>query len=95
MATPSQLLTHQLEPKNHQRINSYGWFPLWIGLGLLLAILLLVSSISTYVLVSRRLTVEQLRGDLASVVAMLDQQVQRGGVKNGDQFAALLQQAQD
>jgi hypothetical protein len=95
VATPLRRFTTWLGRKNGQRTDGYRWFQLWIAIGIVLAILLLVSSISTYVLVSRRLLVDHIRGDLASQVAMLDQQVQRGAVQHPAEFAAMLRQTQD
>src|SRR3979411_2559495 len=69
------------------------WFQLWIASGLALAVLLLVTSIHTYVIVSRRLMVDHLRSDLSSQVAMMDQQVRRSTVQNDSQLPAILQQA--
>ena len=69
------------------------WFQLWIASGLALAVLLLVTSIHTYVIVSRRLMVDHLRSDLSSQVAMMDQQVRRSAVQNDSQLPAILQQA--
>ena len=71
------------------------WFQLWIGAGLILALLLLVSSISTYVLVSRRMIVDQLRRDLAAQVAMMDQQLQQGSVQGSNQLLTVLQHTKD
>src|SRR5882762_9933017 len=69
------------------------WFQLWIASGILLAVLLLVTSIHTYVIVSRRLMVDHLRSDLSSQVAMMDQQARRIAVQNDSQLPAILQQA--
>jgi hypothetical protein len=88
-------LTKWLSEKHSRPTKIYRWFQIWIGLGLALAILLLVSSISTYVLVSRRMIVDHLRRDLASQVAMLDQQVQRGAIQNPAQFEGMLRQMQE
>jgi hypothetical protein len=69
------------------------WFQLWIASGLALAVLLLVTSIHTYVVVSRRLMVDHLRSDLSSQVAMIDQQSRRSAVQNDSELPAILQQA--
>lgn len=68
------------------------WFQLWIASGLVLAIILLVSSISTYN-VSRRLILDHLRGDLRSQAAMLEDQLQRAAVHSRDQLSEILQEA--
>src|SRR5260370_34078212 len=68
------------------------WLRLWIASGLVLAVLLLGSSISNYVIVSRRLIVDHLRRDLSSQVAMMDQQVRRSAVLNDSQLPAILEQ---
>lgn len=73
--------------------NSYRWFPVWIGIGLVLAILLLVSSISTYIMVSRRLLVEHVRGDLAAEMATLDRESRQSKVESTAQLAAMLKRA--
>lgn len=95
MQRPLRYFTKWLSEKHNRPAKIYGWFQLWIGLGLALAILLLVSSISTYVMVSRRMIVDHLRRDLASQVAMLDQQVRRGAIQNPAQLEAMLRQTQE
>ncbi len=91
----AKLFRQWIACKNKYQRFGYGWFQLWIGLGITLSILLLVTSISTYMLVSRRAIVEQLRNDLASQVGFLDQQVKRGEIRNLTQLAAVLQHLQD
>jgi hypothetical protein len=71
---------------------SVRWFQLWIGSGLVLALVLLVSSISTYT-VSRGLILDHLRGDLRSQAAMLEDQAQRASVHSRDQLSEILQGA--
>jgi hypothetical protein len=80
-----------LEP--NKQTDNPRWFQLWIASGLMLAVLLLVTSIHTYVIVSRRLMVDHLRSDLSSQVAMMDQQARRSAVQNDSQLSPILQQA--
>jgi hypothetical protein len=62
---------------------------------MILAIILLVSSISTYLAVSRELIVDQLRGDLASRVARIDEQIRSSSVQTRVQLSAILQRTFD
>src|SRR6185369_8198502 len=91
MAKALQHLRTRVKGTNGEGPIGYRWFPVWIGIGLLLAILLLVSSISTYVMVSRKLLVDHLRSDLSSQVAMMDREVRQGAIQNTGQLAAMLQ----
>lgn len=56
------------------------WVPLSVLLGLGLAILLLINSISTYRLVSQRLAVEQVRRDLSLRIATLENSLRNVGM---------------
>ncbi len=75
-----------------QNFSGERWFPLGIGLGVVLAIGLLANSVSTYVFVSQRVQVDQLRRDLADQVALLDADLQK--TANQTQLAAVLSRAQ-
>ena len=67
------------------------WFRIGIIAGAGLAVLLLANSVSNYVLVSRRVLVEQIRRDIAAQVAALDQQVQKAGLVNAQRLDGLLE----
>lgn len=69
------------------------WFTVWIGFGLSLAVLLLVNSVMNYVMVSKRIVVEQLRRDLAADVVAVDHQLQTARLRTPEQLAAMLDQA--
>lgn len=71
---------------------NYRWFRISILLGVGLAILLLVNSISNYLLVSRRVVVEQSRHDLARSVAGLDQQIQQSAPGRVPDLGLLVEQ---
>jgi hypothetical protein len=53
----------------------YGWVKLSLGLGALLAIVLLVNSVWNYVWISRRVVIEQLRHDMSRQAAVLEKQI--------------------
>ena len=55
--------------------NTYGWFKAGIGFGVLAGLTLLVNSVANYQRVSQIVMIDQLRQDLASQVAVLDQQI--------------------
>ena len=55
--------------------NTYGWFKAGIGLGVLAGLTLLVNSIANYQRVSQIVMMDHVRQDLASQVAVLDQQI--------------------
>ncbi len=93
MVKLSQNQARSLAPIKAAPTSGSRWFQLCIGVGVVVAVLLLVSSISTYVLVSRRLIVDQLRRDLAAQVAVMDQQLQHGPIESPDQLFTILQNA--
>lgn len=95
MASPLRNFISFMSRKSSRNAGGYRWFQVWIALGLVLAILLLASSISTYVLVSRRLVVDHLRSEMAAQVANLDREIQRGAVRDSAQLTALLHQFQE
>ncbi len=72
----------------------YRWFRLWVLLGVGLALLLLVNSISNYFFVSRRVLVDQLRRDLASQVAGLERQIQQAGARGIQNVSDLIEKVQ-
>ena len=72
--------------------TAYRWFPLWLLLGAALAAVLLVNSIWNYVMVSRRVVVDQVRRDLWLQVATVDRAIERGGFADSRRLDALLQQ---
>lgn len=88
MRKPFSLPTRLL----HSRRSPEAWFPLGIGLGVLLAVGILANSVSNYFLVSQRIQVDQLRRDIADQVAKLDADLQTSS--NFTQLPQLLQQAQ-
>ena len=75
-----------------QKFSRERWFPLGIGLGVVLAIGLLANSVSNYIFVSQRIQVDQLRRDLAEQVAQLDADLQR--TTSQTQLAVVLTRAQ-
>ncbi len=68
------------------------WFPLGIGLGVVLALGLLVNSVANYFLVSQRIQTDQLRRDLADQIARLDADLQ--ATPNHTHLAAALARAE-
>lgn len=75
------------------RSANHLWFHLAITSGFMLAIVLLISSVSTYLTVSRGLVLERLRGDLHSQASTLEQQARRDGIQTRTQLLQLLQQS--
>ena len=75
-----------------QKFSGERWFPLGIGLGVVLAIGLLANSVSNYIFVSQRIQVDQLRRDLAEQVAQLDADLQQ--TTSQTQLASVLTRAQ-
>ncbi len=82
----------QNHSKFAQKFSGERWFPLGIGLGVVLAIGLLANSVSNYVFVSQRIQVDQLRRDLAEQVAQLDADLQQ--TTSQTQLASVLTRAQ-
>jgi len=74
--------------------KGYPWFKIWLIFGTLLALLLLYTSISNYIFISRRISADHLRRDMNRQVAILEDQLRqsRGQV---DLPAALAQVLQD
>jgi sigma-B regulation protein RsbU (phosphoserine phosphatase) len=65
--------------------KGYPWFKIWLAFGTLLAFLLLYTSISNYVFISRRIAADQLRREMnRQVVAVEDQVRQSLGPVNLD-----------
>lgn len=75
-----------------QTFSGERWFPLGIGLGVVLAIGLLANSVSNYIFVSQRIQVDQLRRDLAEQVAQLDADLQQ--TTSQSQLASVLTRAE-
>ena len=71
--------------------TQYRWFLAWTGLGLTLAVLLLVNSVANYQFVSRRVLVDQVRRDLATQVATLDREINTRGPRTAGQISRLLE----
>jgi hypothetical protein len=66
------------------------WVRFWIGAGIALAVSLLVTSISTYLAVSRSVIVDQLRGDMHSEAALIEDRARQDGVQTSAQLLAVL-----
>lgn len=75
-----------------KRLSGEQWFPLGIGLGVLLAVGLLANSVTNYLFVSQRIQVDQIRRDLAEQVAQLDADLQ--ATTKQSQLASVLLRAQ-
>jgi hypothetical protein len=75
-----------------KQASGYRWFPISIAFGLGLVIPLLVNAISNYRFVSDRVQVDQLRQDTASMVTLLEQQVQINNVHSAVQLNSLLRE---
>jgi hypothetical protein len=73
----------------------FGWVQLWVCGGILLALALLLTSISTYLSVSRALIVEHLRGDLHSQAAAIEYQARRDSVQTSTELLMVLRQNVD
>ena len=73
--------------------KGYPWFKIWLAFGTLLAILLLYTSISNYVFISRRIAADQLRRDMNRQVAALEDQIRHtpGPVNLGSAMKATLE----
>ncbi len=93
MQEPFHYISKRQSAARSGRTGGYLWFHLSIASGVALAVVLLVSSISTYIAVSRGLIVEHLRGDLHSQEAMMEEQAQRNSVQTRDQLSQVLQHA--
>jgi hypothetical protein len=70
--------------------NAYRWFRLWIFVGAALALLLLVNSVSNYLVISRRISVDMLRRDLATHAVGLDQSIRAASIQGPANLRALL-----
>jgi serine phosphatase RsbU (regulator of sigma subunit) len=75
-----------------KKAASEQWFPLGIGLGVVLAVGLLANSVANYVFLSQRVQVDQLRRDVAEQVARLDADLQ--STPNQSHLPAVLGRAQ-
>jgi hypothetical protein len=71
------------------KTTRYRWFKIWIGLGAALAVLLLVNSVVNYVLVSRRLVIEQLRRDLSKYAREMERQIRQMPAGDRAQLASI------
>lgn len=60
-------------------VRRFRWFRVWLGLGALLAVLLVVNSVINYVFVSRRMVVDSLRRDMSRQIALLEKEVRDAG----------------
>lgn len=65
-----------------RKATGYRWFPLWLVLGVGLAVVLLVNSVWNYVSISHRIVVDQVRKDMWLQVAGIDRTMQRGGFRD-------------
>src|SRR6266853_3942127 len=75
-----------------KKATGYRWFPLWLVLGVGLAIVLLVNSVWNYVSISHRIVVDQVRKDLWRHAASIERTMQRGGIRDARTLDALLEQ---
>lgn len=66
------------------------WAQLWIGVGIALAVSLLVTSISTYFAVSRSVVTEHLRSDVHSEAAIIEDRARQQGVQTNSQLLTVL-----
>ena len=71
------------------------WLQLWICIGLALAVALWVTSISTYLAVSRSVIMAHLRGDLHSRAALIEDRTRQTSVQTKAQLLAVLEQSLD
>ncbi len=65
--------------ENGRKRGGYRWFKFGIAAGGALALTLLVSSVSTYSFVSKRIVIEQTRRDIGKIVGELDRQMRESG----------------
>ena len=72
------------------RSKGYFWFRFGIISGVCIAILLLTNSVSTYLSVLRRISVENLRRDVAERVSNLDRQLRPGSLASSGHLDTLL-----
>jgi hypothetical protein len=70
----------------------FRWLQLWLCGGVLLALALLITSISTYLTVSRAIILEYLRTDLHSQASEIENQARQDSIQTGEQLAAMLNQ---
>src|SRR5437867_831784 len=75
-----------------QKVSGYRWFPLWLALGVGLAVVLLVNSVWNYVSVSHRIVVDQVRKDLWLQAAGIDRTIERGALRDARMLNPLLEQ---
>lgn len=75
--------------------NTYGWFKAGIGLGVVAGVTLLVNSWNNYQRVSQIVMLEHLRQDIASQVAVLDQQIRTQPDATGRLVTAMQQNGHD
>lgn len=89
--------SHNQRParKAEQHAARFRWLQLWICGGVLLAIALLVTSISTYFAVSRAVIRDYLRTDLHSQASQIENRARQDSVQTGEQLAAMLSQVLD
>ncbi len=70
----------------------YRWLKVSLVLGGLLALLLLVNSVVSYVFISRRIVVEQLRREMGKHVVALERQFRQAPLKDNAHLAVLIEE---
>lgn len=73
----------------------FRWVKLWICIGIALGVTLMVTSISTYLAVSRSVIVDNLRADVHSQAARIEDSTRQDDVQTSKQLLAVLQQSID
>lgn len=71
------------------------WFKIALALGIALGVLLLVQSISNYVLVSRRLMIDQMRRDAIRYVSYVERTVRQSRVQEPEKLAEILDELRE
>jgi hypothetical protein len=90
----SRVLSPQAPTKEAgKNLACFRWIQLWICGGIVLAMVLLVSSISTYRAVSRALILDHLRRELRSEAAQLEEQAREGSVQTNRELELIIKKA--
>lgn len=71
-------------------VKRFRWFRVWLGLGALLAVLLLANSVINYVFISRGMVVDSLRRDMSRQTVLLEREVRDAGGPDKADLRALV-----
>ncbi len=73
----------------HSSTRSYRWVRIWLGVGVLLALLLLGNSVRDYFFVSHILSVQQVRHDVTLRIAAFEHDLRDNPVQGASQLKLL------